>query len=72
MKSGQSLAGSVRLACRCCGIEAPDVGFVELAQDREPDLLCDDCEAKARQLLADAAVRSMMRAVAKAKKGGFL
>lgn len=30
---------SERLACRCCGIQSPDVGFTVSG-----DLLCDACE----------------------------
>lgn len=64
-----------RLRCRCCGIGSPDVGFLVLTNgspDWGTDLLCDACETALRQHLADFAVRSMLRAVAKARTVGAL
>lgn len=66
-----------RARCRCCGSTGPDVGFVSLTHGLRSnlesyDLLCDACDLALGQLLADFAVRSMMRAVARARAVGAL
>lgn len=52
---------SERLACRCCGIKSPDVGFTYEPEGGSADVLCDDCATRLDKQIATAVWRGFLR-----------